>query len=101
MGTIYATVLSGFGSEPTTGSKLTLADVTPTPGSEIYLLGYENEANRTRIPIAWSSKQDQQTDGKKGGVVIDIPADLAAHPAIQDPGMTFVIQGRPSETFVV
>merc|ERR1712046_171730 len=51
--TIYAIALSGFGSEPT-GSRLALADVKPIPSSQIYLLGYEHESNRSRIPIDWS-----------------------------------------------
>ena len=58
----------------------------PTPGSPIFLLGYEYEANRTRIPIEWSQQ--------RGQAVLVVPADTAAHPSIVGPALTFVIQGR-------
>ena len=76
-----------------TGDKLTLADVMPTPGSTIYLLGYEHEANRTRIPIEWSLRSGQVA---ASGVVLTVPEDVAAHPAIIPPGMTFMITGKPA-----
>jgi hypothetical protein len=82
--TVYCTALAGFGAAPT-GLELPLADVVPKPGSEIMLLGYEHEGNRTGIPIAW--KQSGQN------VVLSVPpaTELANHPAVMDPGMTFVI----------
>ena len=91
--TIYAIALSGFGSA-STGAKLTLADVVPTPGSEIYLLGYEHEANRTLIPIEWSPGQ-AEAGGVASGAVLTVPS-VVAHPAVMDPGMAFVITGAPT-----
>ena len=88
--TIYATALSGFGSKPTLGgSALPLADVVPAAGSLVYLLGYEDEASRTPIAIQWSMKAGQ--------AVLQVPADIAKHPSIMDPGMTFKITGKPAE----
>ena len=92
--TIFAVVLSGFGAA-STGATLTLADVLPNPGSAIYLLGYEHESNRTRIPIAWSPSVGEYGMAS-GGAVLTLPDDIDAHPAVMDPGMTFVIQGVPS-----
>ena len=93
--TIFAVALAGFGSAAT-GATLTLADVAPTPGSEIFLLGYEHEANRTRIPIRWSAGGARGRAGAvAGGVVLTLPEDVAAHPSVMDPGMTFVIKGQP------
>ena len=92
--TIYAIALSGFGSA-STGATLTLADVVPTPGSEIYLLGYEHEANRTLIPIEWSPGQ-AGAGGAASGAVLTVPTDVAAHPAVMDPGMAFMIKGAPT-----
>ena len=84
--TVFAIVLAGFGAAPTIlGGELPLADLTITPGSAVYLLGYEHESNRTQIPIGWKAKPG-------GGVILQVPADCAAHPAILDPGMTFVAQ---------
>eukprot|EP01051_Picozoa_sp_SAG22_P000783 SAG22_NODE_25_length_30107_cov_28.456412_4_plen_321_part_00 len=83
--TVYATALAGFGAAPT-GAELPLAEVAPRPGSEVLLLGYEHEGNRTGIPIAW--EQRGQT------AVLSVPpaSVLASHPAVLDPGMTFVIK---------
>lgn len=83
--TVYATVLAGFGAAPT-GAELTLADVAPTTGSAVFLLGYEHEGNRTEIPIAWKQQGE--------AAVLSVPSasELAAHPAVIDPGMTFVIK---------
>ena len=93
--TIFAVALAGFGSAAT-GATLTLADVVPTPGSDVYLLGYEHESNRTRIPIQWSAGvAHDQTSAVAGGVVLTLPEDVAAHPSVMDPGMTFVIKGQP------
>jgi len=83
--TIYAIVLSGFGLPPT-GGTVPLADVVPTPGSPIYLLGYVHENNRTLIPVEWSQQGGQ--------ALLTVPVDIAGHPSIIDPGMTFVIRGR-------
>ena len=95
--TIYAIVLAGFGAAPMpSGGKLPLADVTITPGSEVFLLGYEHESNRTLIPIQWSALADGGQQGGSGGAVLEVPSDIDQHPAISDPGMTFVIKGQPT-----
>jgi hypothetical protein len=85
--TIYATALTGFGSAPT-GGQLPLADVVPAPGSQVFLLGYEDEGSRTPLPVAWSQQG--------GHAVLTVPADLAAHPAVLAPAMVFVIKGQPA-----
>jgi hypothetical protein len=53
--TVYATALAGFGAAAT-GAELPLADVAPRRGSEVLLLGYEHEGNRSGIPIAWEQR---------------------------------------------
>jgi hypothetical protein len=57
---------AGFGAAPTSlGGELPLADLTVTPGSAVYLLGYEHENNRTQIPIGWKAKPG-------GGVILQV-----------------------------
>ncbi len=85
---IYATVLRGFGAAPLPrDGRLRLACARPAPGSRVTLLGYEDEATRAPLPIAW--EQQGST------VVLQVPADLEAHPAILDPGFVFKMEGQP------
>ena len=83
--TMYATALAGFRAE-STALELPLADVAPKPASKIKLLGYEHEGNRTGISIAWEQRGQS--------VVLSVPpaTELAKHPVVVAPGMTFVIK---------
>jgi len=87
--TIYAIALSGFGSAPIVGNVLSLACVEATPGSSVFLLGYENEMTRSPIALDWAPQ--------KGGIAITIPSDVAAHSAVKAPGMVFKISGQPRD----
>jgi len=86
--TIYAIVLSGFGSAavPQDG-KLPLACVQPDPGSKVYLLGYQSEMTRELLDVEW------ELDA--GVAVVSVPADLDKHPSVMAPGFVLKIQGKP------
>jgi hypothetical protein len=98
--TIYAIALAGFGSTQgwMVGQRLKLEAVCATPGSQIFLLGYQHEANRSLIPMQWSSAATATPGARasQGGVVINVPSDVASHPSITDPGLVFVIKGQPA-----
>ena len=89
--TVYATVLRGFGAPPLPmDGKLRLACVRIAPSSVVTLLGYRDAATRAPLPIAW-----EQPQGRGGVAVLTVPADLAAHPAILDPGFVFKMKAQP------
>lgn len=82
--TIYAIVLSGFGSVPFK-SELALACVQLVPGSHIQLLGYEDEMTRLPLTVNWA---------ERGGMVsIEVPTDMEKHSAIMKPGFVFKLRG--------
>jgi len=87
--TIYAIALSGFGSAPIEGGKIPLACVRATPGSSIYLLGYEDEQTRDPIAVEWEQKGNL--------TVISVPDDMETHSAITEPGLVFKMRGVPTE----
>merc|ERR1712151_1135325 len=71
--TIYATVLSGFGSaELPQDRKLPLACVQPHPASRIELLGYNSEETRQPIDVQW------EPEAASGMTIVTIPPDLDA-----------------------
>lgn len=86
--TIYAIVLSGFGSIPLK-SELMLACVQLVPGSHIHLLGYEDEMTRLPRIVNWEEREGMAT--------ITVPTDVDKHSAIMEPGLVFKMQGQPRD----
>ena len=95
--TVYAHVLSGFGSRPLpAGGTLPLECVRPMPGSQITLLGYVDEATKLPLPIKWT--QQQASSGRQAArALLRVPANLSAHAAVVEPAFVFKIRGAPVE----
>ena len=84
--TAYATVLSGFGSKPSS-STLQLACVKLAANATVSILGYLDDLTRMPIPVKFS------TDETSKNVVVEIPNDLDKHDEILVPGFVIKLQG--------